>query len=243
MYMRRLLVLSLCIMSCVTVFSQAMETLDVKTEPDGSYEHTVGSILVKGHVLNGLKNETWVENHPSVDLPHFIVQYKEGKKDGLYIELDKSGYIVKKEEYKDGKLHGESCQWFRSGRLSKKQEYKNGKLDGKSIICYDKGFIQEESEYKDGKRNGVTIWYSYADKGQGPKAAMYTYKDGVFEGIQEIYYDDESLKSTKMFSNNVANGPAIEFYEDGSIKSECVYKNGEISGKVKEYERGNKFVK
>ena len=51
-----------------------------------------------------------------------------------------------------------------------------------------------------------------------------------------------SLKTSKMFSNNVANGLATEYYEDGSVKSECTYKNGEVKGKVKEYKKGEKKI-
>lgn len=45
------------------------------------------------------------------------------------------------------------------------------------------------------------------------KYVMYTYKNGMFEGVQETYY------------------------ENGSVKSECAYKNGEVKGKVKEYKK------
>ena len=156
------------------------------------------------------------------------------------MEFDKQANIIKKIDYKNDMIDGQSCVWYKGGRLSCKQEYKEGKQDGRSIICYDNGFLQEESDYKDGKRHGTTIWYSYADKMQGNKAVMYTYQNGLFEGLQETYYDDGKVKSQKMFSNNVANGAAIEFYEDGSIKSECTYKNGELKGKVKEYKKGEK---
>lgn len=240
--MKRIVIISLLLLSTLSMSSQIVETLDIEKNQDGMFEQSVGSVSIKGEILNGKKTSTWTENHSNVDLPHYIIQYENGKKNGLYIEIDKNGYIVKKAEYQDDKLHGEICLWYRSGRLSKKQQYKNGVLDGKSVICYDKGYIQEEAEYKNGKRNGITIWYSYADKGQGPKAAMYTYQDGIFEGVQETYYEDGKLSSTKMFSNNVANGPSVEFYEDGSIKSEAIYEGGELKGKLKEYEKGKKFV-
>ena len=64
----------------------------------------------------------------------------------------------------------------------------------------------------------------------------------MFEGVQETYYENGNVKTRKMFSNNVANGPATEYYEDGSLKSECTYKNGEVKGRVKEYEQGKKFM-
>ena len=235
--------LILMMMSFVMTAS-AQQIYNVKTsdKADGRIEQSIGTITLTGEVLNGMKNGTWIENFPNTELPHYIIQYQEGKKNGLYMEFNKEGYIIKKVDYKNDLIDGTLFEWARSGRLVKKQEYKDGQLDGRTVICYDNGFLQEESEYKEGKKHGVTVWYSYADKMQGPKAVMYTYVNGQFEGPQEVYYESGYLKSVKMFSGNVANGSAVELYEDGSVKSECTYKNGEIKGKVKEYKAGEKFM-
>lgn len=238
--MKRIVIAIAMFVFALTTFSQQIYSIKVTDMPDGSYQQNFGTIKVYGEVLNGMKEGTWVENFPNADLPHFIIQYKNGKKDGIYMEFDKQANLIKKFDYKNDMLDGLYCEWMKGGRISKKQVYKEGKLDGKSLVYYDRGSIQEESEYKEGKRHGVTIWYSYVERGQGPKAVMYTYKDGLFEGLQEVYYEDGKIKSSKMFSDNVQNGAAVEYYEDGSIKSECTYKNGEVKGKVKEYEKGEK---
>ena len=236
--------LTLLIMMSFMMAASAQQIYNVKTsdKADGKIEQSIGTINLTGEVLNGMKTGTWVENYPNTELPHFIIQYSEGKKNGLFLEFNKDGYIIKKVDYKNDLIDGAYCEWGRNGRLLSKQEYKAGQLDGRTVICYDNGFMQEESEYKEGKKNGVTIWYSYADKMQGPKAVMYTYVNGQFEGPQEVYYESGYLKSVKMFSENVANGSAYELYEDGSVKSECTYKKGEIKGKMKEYVPGEKFM-
>ena len=231
------------ILFAVSAFSQQIYKIKLDNIADGLYEEMFGSVKITGEVANGMKQGTWTEYHSNTDLPHYIIQYKDGKKDGLYIEIDRQAYIVKKAEYKNDLLDGTVYEWFRGGRLSKKQDYKEGKLDGKTAIYYDNGFLQEESEYKEGNKNGVTTWYVYSNKEQGGKIAMYTYVDGKFEGVQEIYYEDGTVSSRKMFSNNVQNGPATEYYEDGSIKSEANYKEGELKKRVKEYKKGEKFVK
>ena len=239
---KTLFTLLILMMLATTASSQQIYNVKTSDKADGMMEQSVGNIKLTGEVLNGMKSGTWVENHPNTELPHYIIQYVDGKKNGLYMEFNKDGYIIKKVDYKNDVIDGTLCEWGRNGRLLKKQEYKEGQLDGRTVICYDNGFIQEESEYKEGKKHGVTVWYSYADKMQGPKAVMYTYVNGQFEGPQEVYYESGYLKSVKMFSENVANGSAYELYEDGSIKSECTYKNGELKGKVKEYEQGKKFM-
>ena len=239
---KTLFTLLIMVLFAATASSQQIYNVKTSDRADGKLEQSIGNISVTGEVINGMKTGTWVENFPSKEMPHFIIQYKEGKKNGLFLEFNTEGFIVKKIDYKNDLIDGAYCEWIRNGRLVKKQEYKDGQLDGRTVICYDNGFIQEESEYKEGKKNGVTVWYSYADKMQGPKAVMYTYINGQFEGPQEVYYESGYLKSVKMFSNNKANGSAYELYEDGSVKSECTYKNGEVKGKVKEYEAGKKFL-
>ena len=223
-------------------FTQQIYNVRVSTMADGIFEQYYGAVKVSGDVMNGMKEGSWVENHPNSDIPHFIIQYKEDKRDGLYMEFDKQANLIKKIEYKNDSIHGGNYAWDKNGRATTKQEYKEGMLDGKSVIYTDKGFIQEEAEYKAGKRHGITTWYLYGEKMQGPKYVMYTYQDGKFEGVQETYYENGNIKTQKMFSNNVQNGPAIEYYEDGSIKSEANYKNGELKGRVKEYKKGERRI-
>jgi antitoxin component YwqK of YwqJK toxin-antitoxin module len=226
----------------VTAFSQQIYNVRVSSMEDGDFEQMYGTVKVCGEILNGMKDGAWVENHPNTDVPRFIIHYKEDKKNGLFLEFDKQSNLIKKIEYKNDKIDGWNYSWNKGGKIVSKQEYKDGQLDGVSVLYTDKGFIQEESDYKAGKRDGVTTWYLYDEKKQGPKYVMYTYKNGMFEGVQETYYEDGRVKVSKMFSNNVANGPATEYYEDGSLKSECTYKNGEVKGKVKEYKKGEKII-
>ena len=226
--MKKVIITILMAMMNVVAFTQQIYNVRVSSMADGRFEQQYGTIKVSGDVMNGMKDGNWIENHPNSDIPHFIIQYKEDKKDGLYLEFDKQANLIKKIEYKNDSMHGGDYAWDKNGRMTSKQEYKEGMLDGKSVIYTDRGFIQEEAEYKAGKRHGITTWYLYGEKMQGPKYVMYTY--------QETYYENGNIKTQKMFSNNVQNGPAIEYYEDGRVKSEANYKNGKLKGRVKEYD-------
>ena len=128
---------------------------------------------------------------------------RRGKRNGVFIEIDKTGSITKKAEYKNDVLEGQVSEWFRGGRLSKVNTYKNGKLDGRQILCYEKGGNLEVSEYKDGMRDGLTTWYYES----GQKKMTIEYTKGQFNGKQE------------------------SFYPDGSMKSEATYKDGALKGK------------
>ena len=207
--MRRTLIITILALFAMPIFAQNIENVDVTKAPNGKFTTTIHDCAIEGTVLNGLKDGTWVEYHNgSMHLPKLIVNYEKGKKNGVYIEIDKTGSIVKKAEYKHDVLNGQQGEWYRGGRLSKLNTYKDGILDGEQIICYEKGGNLEVANYKDGLRDGTTTWYSE----NGQKKMTIEYKKGQFEGRQE------------------------SFYPDGSLKSEAFYKNGKLQGKVKTYE-------
>lgn len=241
--MRKILLTTVLTFVCLVAMSQRMNYIEVGNLPDGRYSDESSGVKITGWVLGGMKTGTWIECHSNTELPHFIAQYADGKLEGIYLEIDKQGCLLSQMEYKDGLLDGTSLKWAKGGRLAEMVSYKAGLKDGPVKLCYDRGTVKEESNYKNGQRDGVTVWYAYKEKEQGPKMALYTYKDGVFDGLQETYYDNGAVKTRKMFKNNVQDGAATEFHEDGSVKSEAVYKNGEVSGKVKEYAKGKKNPK
>ena len=80
-------------------FAQNIEKVDVSKAPNGKFTSQVGDCTVEGTVLNGQKDGTWIEyyNSPAY-LPKTIVNYKNGKKDGAFLEIDKTGSITQKAE-------------------------------------------------------------------------------------------------------------------------------------------------
>lgn len=189
-------------------------------------------IVEEGETVNGLKEGNWYEIDAGKNLIRKMIQYHEGKKNGVYIEIDETGALVKKSEFVDDQLNGSTMTWFRGGRLSGKNTYKNGVLDGEQIECYEQGATREIAFYKDGLRDGLTTWFDQS----GNRVMSIEYKAGKFEGKQETFYKGGMLKSSKTYKDNIQDGPAVEYYESGAIKSECNYKNGKVSGKVKQYE-------
>ena len=206
--MRKNLIIIVMVLLAMPIFAQTIETVDVTKAPNGKFVATGNDCKIEGTVMNGLKEGTWIEYFTNPDfLPKKIVSYEKGKKNGAFVEIDKTGSITKKMEYKNDQLDGQASEWFRGGRLSKLNTYKDGKLDGQQILCYEKGGNLEVSNYKAGERDGATTWFDES----GKKKMMITYKAGQFEGKQETYWPD------------------------GSLKSESEYKNGKIQGKTKTY--------
>ena len=207
--MRKTLIIIAMVLMAMPMFAQTIETVDVSKAPNGKFTTAAADYTIEGSVLNGQKIGTWIEYFTGNNsyLPKKIVSYVSGKRNGIYVEIDKTGSITKKAEYKNDLLDGQYSEWFRGGRLSKMNTYKNGKLDGTQILCYEKGGNLEVSEYKDDQRDGLTTWY-YED---GQKKMTIEYTKGQFNGKQE------------------------SFYPDGSMKSEATYKNGVLQGKKKTY--------
>lgn len=206
--MRKTLIIIAFVMFVMPIFAQSIETVDVTKAPNGKFTASAGDCTIEGMVLNGQKEGTWMEYYTgNIYLPKRIVNYEKGKKNGIYVEIDKTGSLTKKAEYKNDVLDGQVSEWFRGGRLSKLNTYKNGQLDGQQILCYEKGANLEVSNYKNGQRDGLSTWYYES----GQTKMTIEYKNGQFDGKQE------------------------SFYADGSIKSEATFKNGKQQGKTKTY--------
>ena len=220
----------------VAAMAQNAETISVAGASNGKFTANGTDCRIEGQVLNGQKEGTWVEYFPGDKfLPKRIVTYANGKKNGLYLEIDNTGSVTKQAEYKNDILNGQVTCWYRGGRLSRMNSYKDGKLDGRQIICYEKGGVQEESNYLNDQRHGVCTWFDES----GNKLMSIEYNAGKFEGKQETYYSNGRVKSSKVYKDNKQNGDAREFYDNGALKSEATYKNGELSGNVKSYEKKN----
>ena len=211
--MRKNLIIIILAFFSMPLFSQTIESVDVSKAPNGTFKTTSHDCTIEGTVNNGKKVGTWMEYYISnTYLPKRIINYVDGKRNGAYIEIDKTGSLTKKAEYKNDVLDGQVSEWYRGGRLSKLNTYKDGKLDGTQILCYEKGGNLEVSEYKNDKRDGLTTWY-YEN---GQKKMTIEYTQGQFNGKQET------------------------FYENGSLKSEVSYKDGVIQGKKKTYSQATK---
>ena len=206
--MNKNLIIIILALFATPLFAQTIETVDVSKAPNGVFKATAHDCSIEGTVLNGHKEGTWIEYFISnTYLPKKIVNYKNGKRDGMFVEIDKTGSITKKAEYKDDKLDGQVSEWYRGGRLSKLNTYKAGVMEGQQILCYEKGGNLEVANYKNGQRDGLTTWY----------------------------YENGNKKMTIEYTNGQFNGKQEAFYSDGSMKSEATYKNGKLQGKKKTY--------
>ena len=158
--MRKNLIIIILAFIAMPMFAQSIESVDVSKAPNGKFTISVSDGLIEGNVVNGQKDGTWMEYFTSTPfLPKRLVTYEKGKRNGICLEIDKTGSVTKKSEFKDDKLNGQVSEWYRGGRLSKLNTFKDGVMDGQQIYCYERGGNLEVSHYKNGQRDGLTTWY------------------------------------------------------------------------------------
>ena len=71
------------------MYAQTMDKIVLNGKPDGDFTQTSNGVNIYGKVLAGQKTGTWTETYANSELPHFIVQFDNNKKNGLYLEFDR----------------------------------------------------------------------------------------------------------------------------------------------------------
>ena len=105
--MRKTLIVIAMALFAMPMFAQTIESVDVSKATNGAFKTNGTDCTIEGTVTNGKKVGTWIEYFNNSYLPKKIVNYENGKMNGVYIEMDKTGSIVKKAEYKDDALNGQ----------------------------------------------------------------------------------------------------------------------------------------
>ena len=103
-----------------------------------------------------------------------LVQFKEGKHDGLRTGWHKNGQKRSEATYKDGKQDGIAMYWRENGKKKSEETYKDDKLNGLSTGWYKNGQKSGEGTYKDHRLDGLsTGWHE-----NGQKRTEGIWKDG-----------------------------------------------------------------
>ena len=90
-------------------------------------------------------------------------------------------------EYKDGKMDGLSTQYYFTGQKLSEDTYKRGKQDGPFTKWHSNGQRLAEGNYKDGKLDGLKTEWSILN---GKKKSEYTYKDGKEDGPYTRWHEN-----------------------------------------------------
>ncbi len=171
----------ICIFLCACNNSQTGPTYDLKgyqTESAGNglefaeYKDQDGNLLVKGQLVNGVRNGTWVTYHDDSNKIKKITTYIQGLKNGIEITMNDRGQIESREEFKNDILHGLKAT-YSLGHPIEEMSYKNGQFDGPFAI-YSNRKVQRKGFFKNGKQHGTLEYFN--DKGD--VTLRYVYKEG-----------------------------------------------------------------
>jgi|LGVF01.1.fsa_nt_gb antitoxin component YwqK of YwqJK toxin-antitoxin module len=157
-------------------------------------------------------------------------------KNGIQLEIDSNGRLLKQEEYISGVLNGKQIT-FERGRISLVKNYKNGLLDGPVERFTNSRRLSSSENFSKGIKSGESTWYYYS----GKLCATYNYENGSIVGESKFYHENGKEKSVYIFSKNEINGPYIEYDEEGKTVVEGQYKKGKKEGKWKYYDATGKI--
>ncbi len=116
----------------------------------------------------------WTKEMHSNGQIESLVQYKDGKRDGLDASWYENGQKQWEGNYKDGKRNGLDAGWYSNEQKELEANYKDGKQDGLETGWYQNGQKEYEGNHKDGKQDGLWIFYNE----DGTEKSRLSFKDG-----------------------------------------------------------------
>ena len=135
--------------------------------------------------------------YPDSEVIKQSVEFKDGKKDGLFQTFYRNGSRQAIQHYRRDTITDTSFFFHENGKLSAYQIFDKGKMSG----CWKK-FNKEGKEYwnacfQDGKLHGPAEEYSYKTL---KLLCKKNYNHGREEGKQEFFYPNGKLQSVVYFS-------------------------------------------
>jgi antitoxin component YwqK of YwqJK toxin-antitoxin module len=149
--------------------------------------------------------------------------------------------IVLSGSYKDGKKNGEWLEYFDNGQLRLQEDYLAGNLDGLSVRYLNNGNLKHSKKYKKNILDGPFI----ENYGNGNPKVKANYKNGIIQGKYESFYSNGNRELSYTYDNSNYDKDYIEFNDDGSVHRQIFYENGasKNKGTWKKYWKRNNPVK
>ena len=140
--------------------------------PDAEDKSNDSKLEGEGSPANGkfILNEGTVTEHKKIFIERTPVRLE-----GPIIERFEDGTNKQVLNYTDGKKNGVFQRWFSNGQLEKRGRYKDDRFDGFFEAWNEEGVRKWTGFYRDGKQHGEWILF---DKSGNPMPAIY-FKDGI----------------------------------------------------------------
>lgn len=176
-----------------------------------------------------------------------------GKIHGVVIFYYPNGIIQNLLTFKHDVLDGPAQTFFEDGKLQSDYHLVDGKIEGKYTTFHANGVIYENMTMKNGLREGhylktdangqkmLECFYvnglrdnicNFYEAGRLKRAS--TYKNGVRDGVERIFFPSGEIGIERHFSNDILHGTTLYHLKDsGKIVGEIEYELGRVvSAKV-----------
>lgn len=127
------------------------------------------------------------------------IEYKNGKKNGWWLEFYENGNPKVKSRYVNDTLQDSSLYYYKNGKFSDIQVFKNGQKEGCWRKFNENGMLYSEINFKNNRKEGMQTRYSYNSV---RLIERLNYKNGMPDGKQERFYNSGKPKSVCYYSLN-----------------------------------------
>lgn len=160
------------------------------------------------------KNGTRTVYYEGTDKVAQSIEYKNGKREGWWLEFYENGNPKVKSFYVNDSLQDSSVYYHKNGIISDIQFYKKGKKEGCWKKFNEKGMLFHEANYVNNYKDGPSKTYSY---NSGHLIEQLNFKDDGKEGKQEYFYNSGKSKCVCYFHENHPCLGLQEWTESGKI--------------------------
>lgn len=188
----------------------------------------------KGPVKNKLKEGEWTYwrmNHSNETYIGEKGNYKQGMREGLWIEWENKGEWYWHGNYKSGLKDGLWEKWYKTNDVFpdkswkyESQSYKMGMLHGYQIVYNGDKSFREKKYFVNGEAEGEWVYNGYWFS---QNKRIENYKNGKLNGKVLSYFTDDTLQISEEFNylNGKLNGPYISYNDSGKVREKGTYEN------------------
>ena len=239
--------------------------LNDSKKKDGEYKYSYkNNTQIAGHYKDDKKNGLWIYT-PSKDFKisgEFednlqankwiytdnkdtlaILNYKNGRLNGIQYGYFKSGQIAAKIHYNDaGKLHGEEIRYYQNGNISESMNYLNGELHGDYLMYLENGELITKLTYSSSTPINLENYTN------DPSLEMYygDLKNGngeLSKFIKNQVTNKNQIFINRNYKDSLLHGGITGYNYNGNISFKGQYFKGFMDGKWKFYNENGEFEK
>ncbi|MBB2144661.1 tetratricopeptide repeat protein [Pedobacter sp. LMG 31464] len=196
----------------------------INGKAEGSYKeyNNQGILVTEGNFLKDLTEGEWkyYDDHGKIKQSS---QRHAGIENGPHKEYYPTGELSSTYNAVKDKIDGELLEYYKDGKIFSKRTYENGALVKASYL--DKSGNALSSLISNGETSKLI---SYGNNGL--KKSSLTYKAGVLNGLDTIYYNSGKINQILNYKDGLIDGKVVTYYQNGKIKSETTMTDDKTNG-------------